>query len=211
MTGEKGKTQEEKRTTRTYPKAEVTWLKSDIIEINGQAFTLEVDEGGALKEDELAQRYMPMFDQYDYIVGDWSYEQLRLRGFYEDHIPNTYIDQRISYLNDYINEFCAYGCKYFVLYHQRSEIEIKNRNEMLRWQKQELKAKTQKKKKATSVNKKRHSRKKTRQEFKKQKIRQQTLFADFFPDENQSGARRTVTSGLKGNKQSFNIKKKGEA
>ena len=53
----------------------------------------------------------------DYIVGDWSNEQLRLRGFYKDDRPVTDAE-KISRLEDYLLEYCSYGCAYFVLENQ---------------------------------------------------------------------------------------------
>ena len=52
--------------------------------------------------------------KFDYIVGDWSNEQLRLRGFYKDDRPVTDAE-KISRLEDYLLEYCSYGCAYFVL------------------------------------------------------------------------------------------------
>lgn len=55
------------------------------------------------------------FDNYDYIVGDWSYGKLRLKGFCdkENRINNKI--NNIKILEQYIKENCAYECKYFVL------------------------------------------------------------------------------------------------
>ena len=63
----------------------------------------------------LENRYTEFFEKYDYIVGDLSREALRLRGFYADHQRKVPVDMRISYLEDYLAEFCNFGCPYFVL------------------------------------------------------------------------------------------------
>lgn len=60
-------------------------------------------------------RYSEVLDRYDYIVGDWGYSQLRLKGFYRDNHPKANRDTVISGLIDYINEYCNFGCAYFVL------------------------------------------------------------------------------------------------
>ena len=44
-----------------------------------------------------------------------SYGKLRLRGFYNDDVKKIPIDMRISYLEDYLLEYCSFGCAYFVL------------------------------------------------------------------------------------------------
>ncbi len=45
-----------------------------------------------------------MLDKYDYIVGDYGYDQLRLKGFYKDsnkkaEIVNVFQIFKITYLN----------------------------------------------------------------------------------------------------------------
>ena len=52
--------------------------------------------------------------KYDYIVGDWGNDQLRLKGFYKD---DRYVKKSrcISHLEDYLKEYCNFGCAYFVL------------------------------------------------------------------------------------------------
>ena len=47
-------------------------------------------------------------------MGDWSNEQLRLRGFYKDDRTEEKLE-KISRLQDYLLEYCSYGCAYFVL------------------------------------------------------------------------------------------------
>jgi hypothetical protein len=53
--------------------------------------------------------------RYDYIVGDWGYEQLRLKGFFEKDYRKALPDQRIVMLEDYLYEYCNFGCAYFVI------------------------------------------------------------------------------------------------
>ena len=55
------------------------------------------------------------FNNFDYIVGDWSYSKLRLKGFYESNNKNVKDINNINNLDNYLNNYCAYGCKYFVL------------------------------------------------------------------------------------------------
>lgn len=60
------------------------------------------------------QRFSEILTKFDYIVGDWGNEQLRLRGFYKDDKANE-SEEKISRLEDYLLEYCNYGCAYFVL------------------------------------------------------------------------------------------------
>ena len=52
--------------------------------------------------------------EYDYVVGDFAYGKLRLKGFYEDKNPKANKINKYSNLDKYIKDNCAYGCKYFV-------------------------------------------------------------------------------------------------
>ncbi len=61
-------------------------------------------------------RYSEVLDRYDYIIGDWGYSQLRLKGFFRDNHPKVNRDTAISGMVDYINEYCNFGCAYFVLH-----------------------------------------------------------------------------------------------
>ncbi len=55
------------------------------------------------------------FDDYDYILGDWSYGKLRLKGFCEKKNKKYKKINDIETVEDYIKKHCAYDCKYFIL------------------------------------------------------------------------------------------------
>ncbi len=55
------------------------------------------------------------FSKYDYILGDYSYGRVRLKGFYESSNKNVKPLNDIKYLDEYISKYCAYGAKIFVL------------------------------------------------------------------------------------------------
>ncbi|MFW8053633.1 YutD-like domain-containing protein [Vagococcus fluvialis] len=61
------------------------------------------------------KRYNDVLDKYDFIVGDWGYDQLRLKGFFLDDFKSAPIDAKISTLEDYLYEYCNFGCAYFVI------------------------------------------------------------------------------------------------
>lgn len=66
-------------------------------------------------QETFKERYSDVLDKYDYIVGDWGYGQLRLRGFYENSNRKVPFEQKIATLDEYLQEFCNFGCPYFVL------------------------------------------------------------------------------------------------
>ena len=65
--------------------------------------------------DAVKEKYTDYFYDYDYILGDWSYGKLRLKGFCNrlNKICNKIND--IRFKDDYIKNLCSYECKYFIL------------------------------------------------------------------------------------------------
>lgn len=82
--------------------------------INEQEFELIFDKD-AFDQTEVESKLTDYFDPYDYIVGDWSYGKLRLKGFCKK--DNKLFNKINDYnnLDNYIKNNCAYGCRYFVL------------------------------------------------------------------------------------------------
>lgn len=85
-----------------------------MFEIQGTQYELIEDVKQGYQEEALKNRYSEILSKYDFIVGDWGYEQLRLKGFYDDQNPKAAFDTKISTLDDYLYEYCNFGCAYFV-------------------------------------------------------------------------------------------------
>lgn len=86
-------------------------VKSEDDTIN---FKLVHNEKDAFNPETFGQRFSELLLKYDYLVGDWSSEQLRLKGFFiDDH--NIRKSSRQSRIDDYLKEYCAFGCAYFIL------------------------------------------------------------------------------------------------
>lgn len=49
--------------------------------INNICYEVLKDEREAFNEEAFRGRFIDVLSRYDYIVGDWGYNQLRLRGF----------------------------------------------------------------------------------------------------------------------------------
>ncbi len=64
---------------------------------------------------EVLAKYTDFFYDYDYILGDWAYGKLRLKGFYEKNNKKCSEINDFSNYKEYIKKHCAYECKYFVL------------------------------------------------------------------------------------------------
>ncbi|MFS0559633.1 YutD family protein [Terribacillus sp. 179-K 1B1 HS] len=83
--------------------------------VQGKHYEVVQDIKDAFQEQAFLNRYSEILTKYDYIVGDWGYEQLRLKGFFDDDNPKATFDTKISTLEDYLYEYCNFGCAYFVV------------------------------------------------------------------------------------------------
>lgn len=79
--------------------------------------TYEVIENikDAIDEALLKEKITDYFDEFDYIVGDWAYGKLRLKGFNDKSSKNYKPINDYNNVSEYIKDYCAYGCKYFIL------------------------------------------------------------------------------------------------
>ncbi len=69
----------------------------------------------AFNEEEFFNKCTEYFKDFDYIVGDIAYSKLRLKGFNNPQNKNFKPINDYSKIDKYIEENCAYGCKYFIL------------------------------------------------------------------------------------------------
>jgi uncharacterized protein YutD len=65
-------------------------------------------------EEEFKSKLTDYFYDYDYVLGDWAYGKLRLKGFYD--VLNKKVRDINNYakVQEYLKNNCAYGCKYFI-------------------------------------------------------------------------------------------------
>ncbi len=86
-----------------------------MVTINNITYEVVEEKRDGFNEEAFKERYSDILSRYDYIVGDWGYGQLRLKGFFEDTNQKATFDTKISTLTEYIYEFCNFGCAYFVV------------------------------------------------------------------------------------------------
>ncbi len=86
-----------------------------MIQINDKTYKLTLEHKDGWNPDAFKERYSDVLDRYDYIVGDWGYSQLRLKGFFKENSSKANKDTNIISLQDYLNEYCNFGCAYFVI------------------------------------------------------------------------------------------------
>jgi uncharacterized protein YutD len=83
--------------------------------IGGNNYELVYDNKNGWNFEVFRERYSEVLERYDYIVGDWGYNQLRLRGFFKDNNAKGSKEFSIANFQDYLNEYCNFGCAYFVI------------------------------------------------------------------------------------------------
>ncbi|WP_033542645.1 YutD family protein [Planococcus sp. CAU13] len=86
-----------------------------MITIDQWNYEIVIDYRNGFQEEAINNRYSEILGKYDYILGDWGYGQLRLKGFFEDTNHKASYDTKISTLQDYLYEYCNFGCAYFVI------------------------------------------------------------------------------------------------
>ena len=88
-------------------------------------YLLIKDYRAGFDPEQLANRFSSILSKYDYIVGDWGHNQLRLRGFYQSDNPLFDCDHSVTLIQDYLYEECNFGCPYFII--QNLEVAIPRR------------------------------------------------------------------------------------
>ena len=84
------------------------------IEIENIKYEIIKDYRDGFVIDDFKNKLTDYFYDYDYVVGDWAYGKLRLKGFYDDKNNKATKINKYSNLDNYIKDNCAYGCKYFI-------------------------------------------------------------------------------------------------
>ncbi len=86
-----------------------------MIEVNNIKYKLIENYKDAFDLETFKEMYTDYFENYDYIIGDISYNKVRLKGFCNklNKICNKIND--IKFKDDYIKNLCNYECGYFIL------------------------------------------------------------------------------------------------
>ena len=85
------------------------------IKLLNQTYSIFRNEKDGFVLEEVEKIITDYFSGFDYILGDWSYGKLRLKGFNSRRNPNFKPLNDIDKVDDYLKNYCAYGCKYFIL------------------------------------------------------------------------------------------------
>lgn len=71
-------------------------MVSSLIIADGYAYEVIENVREGFQEDAFIARYSDILTKYDYIVGDWGYGQLRLKGFLMTKIKNPRLIQKLA-------------------------------------------------------------------------------------------------------------------
>lgn len=85
------------------------------ITIDNKKYEVIKNYKDALNEEDLKDKITEYYDSYDYILGDYAYGKVRLKGFNEKNNKNFKPINDYSKVDEYIKNCCAYGCRYFIL------------------------------------------------------------------------------------------------
>ena len=85
------------------------------VKIHETEYEIVEDYKNGLDLDAIEEKLTDYFEPFDYIVGDWAYGKLRLKGFCDKNNPIYRPLNDIQNKDSYIKNECAYQCKYFVL------------------------------------------------------------------------------------------------
>lgn len=83
--------------------------------VGGKTYELVKENRNGWNLEAFRNRYSEVLERYDYVVGDWGYNQLRLKGFFKDNHPKATKETSFSSFQDYLIEYCNFGCAYFIL------------------------------------------------------------------------------------------------
>lgn len=92
-------------------------LKNDLIKLKDIEYLLIRNDDNCFDYDEVLSRVKETdyFDDYDYIMGDYAYDKVRLKGYYDSDNKKSNRINDIKYIDDYIKNYCQYGSSVFIL------------------------------------------------------------------------------------------------
>lgn len=87
----------------------------NVIKVENNKYKLIKDYRECFNEEEFLDKCTDYFFSFDFIVGDYAYGKLRLKGFNNQKNPNFNKYNDYEKVDKYIKENCAYGCAYFIV------------------------------------------------------------------------------------------------
>ena len=85
------------------------------ITLNKIVYEVEKDDDDSIDMEVLESLFTEYFESFDYVLGDSSYGKLRLKGFNDDKNKKANNINKFSMIENYIRDYCAFDCKYFII------------------------------------------------------------------------------------------------
>lgn len=85
------------------------------IELLDNKYELIRNDNECFKYEEIVGKATDYFKEYDYIFGDYAYEKVRLKGYYDSDNKKAKSINDIKNLEEYIENYCSYGANTFLL------------------------------------------------------------------------------------------------
>ncbi|KRL02727.1 YutD family protein [Liquorilactobacillus capillatus] len=155
-------------------------MKNELeLTIDGHPYILVKNVRNGFEIEKLKERFSQILTKYDYIVGDWGYDQLRLHGFYADDNNRGFPSQNIAHLDDYLYEYCNFGCAYFILHNLDVQKAVRPTNDKKKLHKRSVSKHSEKKRSFVKKNnnkksvKKKHNSEEKRFEIHKKQVKKQ--------------------------------------
>lgn len=90
------------------------------IELNGTKYEIIENYKDSFDLETVSSYFTDYFYEYDYILGDYSYGKLRLKGFYDSDNKKVKKLNDIHLYKNYLTDLCAVDCPYFLIKKQLS-------------------------------------------------------------------------------------------
>lgn len=85
------------------------------LKLDEKKYLILENKNECLNLEELQEKYTDYFYDFDYILGDYAYNKLRLKGFCQKNNPRFNQINDINTKDNYLKELCAYNCNYFLI------------------------------------------------------------------------------------------------
>ena len=85
------------------------------IQLENNNYLIIENKNDCLNLEELQEKYTDYFYDFDYILGDYAYNKLRLKGFCEKNNSRFNKINDIKTKDNYLKELCAFNCNYFLV------------------------------------------------------------------------------------------------
>ena len=89
--------------------------KNKEIKLDDSSYLVLENKNDCLNKEELESKYTDYFFAYDYILGDYAYNKLRLKGFCDKKNKKWNKINDINTKESYLKNQCAYECNYFLI------------------------------------------------------------------------------------------------